>query len=88
MDLLIKRKDYLKKLLNKELYTNEKKTKLSYFGFKKIGSKVYKPDRKNGFDHFTIKPVMNTRTFLNSTWQGMDLINNKFYPKGYKIETR
>ena len=78
-----KAKGLPKKLLSQELYLNEEKKQLQYFGFKKIGSKIYKPDQRNGFDHFTIKPIQYKRTFLNSTWEGMTLKNNLYYPIGY-----
>ena len=42
-------------------------------------------DIEKGVKLFSIVNNTQTRTFMKSEWKGMELVDNKYYPKGYKF---
>jgi hypothetical protein len=83
-----KAKGIPKKLLDEQMFVNEKKKVCEFESLKKIHRKVCNPDKKDGFTEFSIKSVKNTRTFLNSIWEGMSYANGLYYPFGYEPKIR
>ena len=57
---------------------------LEYLRKKNIN--LTKADIKNGVGLFSIVNNTQTRTFMKSNWKGMDLIDNKYYPKGFQFK--
>ena len=75
---------YLYRNLTNELYTNQKSVPISFDGLKKKGIRLTKDDVKNGHNYFTIVNTKQTKTFLKSTWDGMNLIDGVWLPHGFK----
>ena len=76
-----------KKCLNNEMYTNYKyeKQKVEFSGLRKKHTNLTKGDIEKGVKLFSIVNNTQTRTFMKSEWNGTTLIDNKYYPKGYKF---
>ena len=75
-----------KKCLNYNMYNNykDKEQKVEFSGLRKKHINLTKADITKGVHLFSIVNNTQTRTFMKSEWKGMDLINNKYYPKGFK----
>lgn len=73
-----------KRCLKSALYKEELKEELSFTGLKKKHKTLTKSDVEQGIKNFSIVNSTQTRTFNKSDWKGMQLIDNQFYPKGYK----
>jgi hypothetical protein len=78
------------RLLCPELYEQEinegekeKNKELRWSSIKKIHRKIFSTD-KDKFGHFNMKSVEMSREFCSNSWEGMKLINNKFYPKSFQ----
>jgi len=74
-------------LLNEEMYLEEKPVHKEFFSFRKINKRLYSTDEKKSFNHFNIIPQYNTRTFNKTPWEGMNKVDSKYYPKGYKYKS-
>ena len=76
-----------KKCLNYNMYTKykEEEQKATFSGLKRKHKNLTRADVKNGVPLFSIVNNTQTRTFMKTDWKGMDLVNNKYYPKGYKF---
>jgi hypothetical protein len=77
-----------KKCLEFNMYSDykEKEQQITFSGLRKKNINLTKADIKNGVGLFSIVNNTQTRTFMKSEWKGMDLIDNKFYPKGFQFK--
>ena len=84
---LKKVKEYPKKCLNNSMYNNYKdeEQKVEFSGLRKKHINLTKGDIEKGVKLFSIVNNTQTRTFMKSEWKGMELVDNKYYPKGYKF---
>jgi hypothetical protein len=73
--------------LKYEMYTdyveNNKCTKVEFSGLKRKHKNLTRKDKENGLGHFSIVNNIQTRTFMNSEWKGMNYKNNEWYCNGY-----
>ena len=68
-----------------DVFEEEEPKEICFNSLKKIHKTVMNPDKAQGITPFTIKAVKNTRTFLKTTYKGLDLKENGlFYPFGYE----
>ena len=75
-----------KGLLSNNLYENYSECEpVKFAGLRKKNINLTKGDIDKGVKLFSIVNNSQTRTFMKSEWKGMDLIDNKYYPKGYKF---
>jgi hypothetical protein len=76
------------KCLDYKMYSKytESEQKITFSGLRKKNINLTKADIKNGVGLFSIVNNTQTRTFMKSNWKGMDLIDNKFYPKGFQFK--
>ena len=76
-----------KKCLNNNMYNDYKNKEqiVEFSGLRKKHTNLTKGDIEKGVKLFSIVNNTQTRTFMKSEWKGMDLIDNKYYPKGYKF---
>ena len=74
-----------KKCLNHSMYNNYKNEEqiVEFSGLRKKHVNLTKADIVKGVHLFSIVNNTQSRTFMKTEWKGMDLINNKYYPKGY-----
>ncbi len=47
--------------------------------------KLTKSDVEKGVGHFSVVKVTQTRTFMKTQWSGMALVDNQYFPQGYKF---
>ena len=76
-----------KKCLNNNMYNDYKNKEqiVEFSGLRKKHTNLTKGDIEKGVKLFSIVNNTQTRTFMKSEWKGMDLVDNKYYPKGYKF---
>ena len=58
---------------------------IQFFGMKKK-NKLTNADKEKGIGMFSVTNMNQTRTFMNSTWKGMQMVGNQFYPLGYDMD--
>jgi hypothetical protein len=68
------------------MYSEYKETEqiVEFSGLRKKHLNLTKADVKKNVPLFSIVNNTQTRTFMKNDWQGMALIENNFYPKGYE----
>lgn len=81
----MKGKGIPKKCLKPDMYDTYKDNNepVEFSGLRRKHKNLTKKDLDNGVKHFSIVNNTQKRTFMKSDWTGMDLIDNKYYPKGY-----
>lgn len=80
-DSTMKTKGIPQRVLKSEYYKNEKPVKLEFDGLLR---KHIKLTSKDSCNYFSIINNHQSRTFCKSTWKGMNLIDNEFFPFGFK----
>ena len=74
------------KCLNYKMYNDHKNIEpVKFSGLRKKHLNLTKADKKSGVNLFSIVNSNQQRTFMKTTWKGMDLIDNKYYPKNFCI---
>ena len=84
-DTVMKCKGIPQKCLKPEMYENYEKEeqKCEFSGLKKINTKVSKKNEELGINHFSIINNTQIKIFMKTEWQGFDIQDNQYYPKGY-----
>ena len=86
----VKAKGIPKKCLNYEMY-DESNTEINriveFSGLRRKHTKLTKADKDNNVPFFSIVNNTQTRTFCKTSWSGMHLHENRFYPYGYNDGT-
>ena len=75
-----KSKGISKNNLTFEMFENEKPVNTTWFGMKKIHSKINSKQRALGIGHFTITKQKYERTFYKNKWTGMRFEQNLYLP--------
>lgn len=57
---------------------------IEFFGMKKK-NKLTNADKEKGIGMFSVTNMSQTRTFMKSSWKGMTVVGNQFYPLGYDM---
>ncbi len=70
--------------LNYQFYLDDEEHKIKFDGLKKIHKKITYKQEQAGLSHFSIINNKQKRTFNKTQWNGFDLKDNIFYPKGYE----
>ena len=90
----LKCKGIAKEYLNSELYENEvnetfgslfSEKEITFTSIKKIGTTLTKKNKKDGLGYFNITEQTQTRTFSKTSWGGMILKGEMYYPFGYNF---
>jgi hypothetical protein len=67
-------------------FERNREKKIEFDTLKRIHTKITSKQQEQGIKDFSIVSQTNIRTFNKSKWGGMELINNEYYPKGYKFK--
>ena len=85
-DAVMKCKGIPQKCLKPCMYEDydKQEQKCEFSGLKKINTKVSKKNEELGINHFSIINNTQIKTFMKSEWQGFDIRDNQYYPRGYQ----